>query len=73
VHAAVAANEVVALTTAPEALPSGVSARALAPRRTLAFELVWRDEAASPALAAFVDLVAQAQPRASTRVLAAVA
>jgi DNA-binding transcriptional LysR family regulator len=73
VHAAVAANEVVALTTAPEALPSGVIARALEPRRTLAFELVWRDEAASPALAAFVDLVGQAQPQASTRVFAAVA
>jgi DNA-binding transcriptional LysR family regulator len=74
VHAAVAANDVVALTTAPKALPSGVSVRALAPRRTLPFELVWRDEAASPALAAFVDLAAaQTQPQASTRVLAAVA
>jgi DNA-binding transcriptional LysR family regulator len=74
VQAAVAANDVVALTTAPEALPSAVSARALAPRRTLAFELAWRDEAASPALTAFVDLVAaQARPQASSRVLAAVA
>jgi DNA-binding transcriptional LysR family regulator len=74
VHAAVAANDVVALTTAPTPLPSGVTARALAPRRTLGFELVWRDEPTSPALASFVDLVAaQAQPQASTRVLAAVA
>jgi DNA-binding transcriptional LysR family regulator len=74
VQAAVAANEVVALTTAPKALPSGVTARALAPRRALPFELVWRDQPTSPALAAFVDLVtAQADPQASTRVLAAVA
>jgi DNA-binding transcriptional LysR family regulator len=74
VHAAVAANDVVALTTAPTTLPSGVTARALAPRRTLPFELVWRDQPTSAALAAFVDLVAtQAQPRASTRLLAAVA
>src|SRR5262245_18831127 len=75
VHAAVAANDVVALTTAPTGLPSGVIARALAPRRTLPFKLVWRDQAASPAVAAFVDLVAaHAQPQApSTRVLAAVA
>jgi DNA-binding transcriptional LysR family regulator len=74
VHAAVAANDVVALTTAPEDLPSGVTARVLAPRRTLPFELVWRDQATSPALAAFVDLVAaQGRPQASTRVLAAVA
>jgi DNA-binding transcriptional LysR family regulator len=74
VHAAVAANDVVALTTAPKPLPTGVTARALAPRRTLPFELVWRDQATSPALAAFVDLIAaQALPQASSRVLAAVA
>jgi len=74
VHAAVAANDVVALTTAPKPLPSGVTARALSPRRTLPFELVWRDQATSPALATFVDLIAAyAKPRASTRVLAAVA
>jgi DNA-binding transcriptional LysR family regulator len=74
VHAAVAAHDVVALTTAPEGLPNGVTARALAPRRTLPFELVWRDQTTSPALAAFVDLVAApAQTEASTRVLAAVA
>ena len=74
VHAAVAANDVVALTTAPAPLPSGVTARPLAPRRTLPFELVWRDQATSPALEAFVDLVAaRARPEASTRMLAAVA
>jgi DNA-binding transcriptional LysR family regulator len=74
VHAAVAADDVVALTTAPDALPRGVTARTLAPRRTLPFELVWRDRAASPAVGAFVDLVAaHAQPGGSPRVLAAVA
>jgi DNA-binding transcriptional LysR family regulator len=74
VHASVAASDVVALTTRPETLPSGVTARALSPRRTLPFELVWRDQAASRALAAFVDLLAaHARPRASTRALAAVA
>jgi DNA-binding transcriptional LysR family regulator len=73
-HAAVAANEVVALATASETLASDVSGRELAPRRMLPFELVWRDEPASPALAAFVDLAAaQTQPQPSTRVLAAVA
>ena len=54
-HAAVARNDVVALTTAPEALPKGVIARRLEPRRTLSFELSWRDEVASPALKGFVD------------------
>jgi DNA-binding transcriptional LysR family regulator len=74
VLAAVAANDVVALTTAPNDLPSGVTARALAPPRTLPFELVWRDQATSPALAALLDLVAaHPKPQASTRVLAAVA
>jgi DNA-binding transcriptional LysR family regulator len=58
-HAAVASNEVVALTTAPEALPKGVIARRLDPRRTLSFELLWRDEAASPALAGLVDAAAR--------------
>jgi hypothetical protein len=51
-----------------------VTARPLAPRRTLAFELVWRDMATSPALAAFIDMIAaQVRPQAATRVLAAVA
>jgi DNA-binding transcriptional LysR family regulator len=72
--AAVAANELVALTTAPETLPAGVVARRLDPRRTLAFELSSRDEAPSPALAAFVDAAAAHVARPpSRRVLAAVA
>jgi hypothetical protein len=72
--AAIAGNEVVALTTAPEALPKGVIARRLDPRRTLSFELLWRDEVPSPALAGFVDAAAaHAQRPSATRVLASVA
>jgi hypothetical protein len=73
-HAAIASNDVVALTTAPEALSPGVIARRLEPRRTLSFELLWRDEVASPALAGFVDAAAaHVRRRPSARVLAAVA
>jgi DNA-binding transcriptional LysR family regulator len=73
-HAAVAGNEVIVLTTAPDALPKGVVARRLEPRRTLSFELLWRDEVPSPALAGFVDAAAaHAERRPSSRVLAAVA
>jgi hypothetical protein len=72
--AAIAGNDVVALTTAPEALPAGVIARRLDPRRTLSFELLWRDEAPSPALAGFVEAAStHAQRQPSTRRLAAVA
>ena len=73
-HSAAAGNDVVALTTAPDSLPAGVLCRRLDPRRTLSFELVWRDDPPSPALAGFVNaasLHAQRQP--STRRLAAVA
>jgi DNA-binding transcriptional LysR family regulator len=73
-HATVAGNEVLALTTAPEALPAGLLARPLDPRRTLAFELLSRDEMASPALAAFIDSAAGiAQRPPAIRTLAAVA
>lgn len=73
-HAAIASNDVVALTTAPEALPPGVIARRLEPRRTLSFELLWRDEVASPALAGLVDAAAaHVQRRRSARMLAAAA
>jgi DNA-binding transcriptional LysR family regulator len=72
--AAVAAGEMVALTTAPEALPAGVIARALDPRRTLAFELLWRDKSPFPALAELIGLVgAHARRAPATRRLAAVA
>ena len=74
VHAAITGNEVVALTTAPEALPAGVIARRLEPRRTLSFELLCRDEVPSPALAGFVDAAAaHVRRRRSAGVLAAVA
>jgi DNA-binding transcriptional LysR family regulator len=73
-HAAVAANGVVALTTAPGALPAGVVARRLDPHRELSFELLSRDEEPSPALAAFIGLaVPHAERRPSSRPLAAVA
>jgi DNA-binding transcriptional LysR family regulator len=71
---AVNAGEMVALTTAPAALPAGVIARALVPRQTLAFELLWRDEPPSPALAELIDLAgAHARRVPATRRLAAVA
>jgi DNA-binding transcriptional LysR family regulator len=73
-HAAVAGNAVLGLTTAPDALPAGVVARQLDPRRTLTFELLWRDEAPSPALCEFISLAAAERDRpASRRALAAVA
>jgi DNA-binding transcriptional LysR family regulator len=72
--APVASNEALALTTAPDPLPDGVIARALAPRRTLSFELLWRDEPQSPALAEFIGSAAGSPRREpSWRRLAAVA
>jgi DNA-binding transcriptional LysR family regulator len=73
-HAELATNEAVVLTTAPDAVPSGVIVRRLEPRRTLAFELLWRDEVTSPALSELISLAAVNVPRpSSTRALAAVA
>jgi len=73
-HAAVANNEAVVLTTAPDAVPSGVIVRRLEPRRRLAFELLWRDEVTSPALSELISLAAVDDRRtSSTRALAAVA
>jgi DNA-binding transcriptional LysR family regulator len=73
-HAMVAANDVVALTTSPGPLPAGVVARPLDPRLMLTFELLWRDEAPSPALSEFISLAAAEAARpASRRPLAAVA
>jgi DNA-binding transcriptional LysR family regulator len=72
--AAVANNEAVVLTTAPYAVPSGVTVRRLEPRRTLAFDLLWRDEVTSPALSELISLAAVNVRRpSSTRALAAVA
>jgi LysR family transcriptional regulator, hca operon transcriptional activator len=73
-HAAVAENEVVVLTTAPDAVPSGVIVRRLEPRRTLGFQLLWRDEVTSPALSELISLATVSVRRpSSTRALAAVA
>lgn len=71
--AAVVGNQLVALTTAPEALPAGVIARILDPRRTLSFELLLRDESPSPDLTAFMGVAATVKRPSSTRSLAAVA
>jgi DNA-binding transcriptional LysR family regulator len=72
-HATAAGNEILALTTAPDALPVGVVARTLDPRRVLAFELLVRDETPSPALAAFIELAAAVHRPVAKRALAAVA
>jgi len=72
-HSAVAENEVVALTTAPEALAAGVIARPVDPRRELRFELLWRDGTPSPALAGFVQMATAVagRPRSSRSLVAA--
>ncbi len=72
-HAAVAGNGLVALTTAPEALPAGVIARTLDPRRALSFELLRRDEMPSPELTALMSVAAAVERPPSTRSLVAVA
>jgi hypothetical protein len=74
-HAAVAAGDVLALTTAPETLHTDVIARPLDPARTLAFELLSRDETPSPVLGALIRVAAESVERRPTprRVLAAVA
>jgi DNA-binding transcriptional LysR family regulator len=71
-YSAVAENEVIALTTMPDDLPAGVIARTLQPRRVLGFEVLWRNEAPSAAVAALIGAAAR-QERMSVRSLAAVA
>ena len=68
--AAVACGDALALTTAPSSLGLGVTARSLEPLRTLAFELLWRDEAPSPALAEFIAATERCIPRAELRAAA---
>lgn len=46
----------IAMTTAPDELPAGVDARPLDAARRVRFELLWRDETPSPALAEFIRL-----------------
>jgi DNA-binding transcriptional LysR family regulator len=74
-QAAVARGDAVALTTAPAELHPEVIVRPLRPRRTIRFELLWRKDALSPALAEFVRLTAdRVEASAHTRpALAAVA
>jgi DNA-binding transcriptional LysR family regulator len=74
-HHAVADGDALALTTAPDALHADVIARPLDPLRTLAFDLLWRDETASPALSEFIRIAGDNLKRGPTirRALAAVA
>ena len=73
-HSAIANNEALALSTAPDPVPSGVIVRKLEPRRTLAFELLWRNDTTSPALSELISLaVADVRRPSSTPALAAVA
>jgi hypothetical protein len=72
-HAAIARNEAVAVTTAPAVPPAGVLVRPLDPLRTIQFELLWRDETPSPALAEFTSLAAAVPLAPQSRALAAVA
>jgi DNA-binding transcriptional LysR family regulator len=64
-QAAVARGDAVALTTAPAELHPEVVVRPLHPRQTIRFELLWREDSLSPALAEFVRLTAE-QVDAST-------
>ena len=64
-YTAVAANEVVALTTLRDPVPAGVIPRPIDPARTLSFELLWRDETSTPALAELIGLAAAGARRPS--------
>jgi hypothetical protein len=64
-QAAVARGDAVALTTAPAELHPEVIVRPLHPRQTIRFELLWREDSGSPALAEFVRLTGE-QMDAST-------
>jgi hypothetical protein len=57
-YRSIARGEAIALTTAPMALPCGVLARPLNTPREVPFELLWRGETPSPALAEFVRVAA---------------
>jgi DNA-binding transcriptional LysR family regulator len=52
--AAVAERGALALTTAPDTLPTDVTARPLTPTRMLSFDLLWRSESPSPVLTEFI-------------------
>ena len=71
---AVAGSEVVALTTLPDPVPHNVIPRTLDPARALFFELLWRDESPTPALAELIGLAgAHARHPSARRSLAAAA
>ena len=74
-YRAAANGDALALTTAPEALPTGVLARPLEPTRTLPFQLLWRDEIPAPALRELVRITAEYLDHTPTKrpALAAVA
>jgi DNA-binding transcriptional LysR family regulator len=73
-YTAVAGNEVVALTTSPDAIPDNVIRRTIDPARALSFELLWRDETSTPALAQLIRLAARhARHPSATHPLAAAA
>ena len=74
-HRSVASGDAIALTTASEALPTGVQARPLNAPREVPFELLWRDETASPVLAEFVRVTtaSSGDPTTTRRHLRAVA
>jgi DNA-binding transcriptional LysR family regulator len=58
-YRSIAGGDAIALTTTPTALPLGVLARPVNPSRTVPFQLLWRDETPSPALAEFVRITAE--------------
>jgi DNA-binding transcriptional LysR family regulator len=72
-NAEVAAHDVLALTTTPDAIPAGLVIRPLNPQKTLSFELLTRDEPPSPALGEFIGLTASSPGYRLMRPLAAVA
>ena len=68
--AAVACGDALAVATAPSSLALGVTARPLEPLRTLPFELLWRDEAQSPALEELIAATERCIHRDGLRVAA---
>jgi len=65
-YRSVASGDAIALTTASEALPTGVQARPLNAPGEVRFDLLWRDETPSPVLAEFVRITAASSGDAPT-------
>jgi DNA-binding transcriptional LysR family regulator len=55
-YRAIERGETIALTADPGELPACLEVRPLAPARSVRFELLWRDETPSPALAEFIRI-----------------